>query len=297
MGPACGPGRRPHRRGRPGARADRARHLRGQARRARGGRLSARAGRNALARSVLAGPAGGGPRAVAAGRPLGIRVAGRDLGGDRRGGDGDLRAPRRHVHGRGDLRRGGGPTRGPRADRRHGGRAPAGRDLPRHTELGLRRAVHVVAGRRVRRAGRPAAARRRRPRPWARRPPRRRVQPRRPRQRGADGVRAVLLDAIRDPVGRRDELRRPPMRRGPGVGDPERLHVGRRVPRGRASARRGARHRRRRAPASGRGAHGAGPRERGATPAGAPRRVGRERPGAGAAGARGRTRLRRRLGG
>ena len=93
-----------------------------------------------------------------------------------------LRAARRHVHGRGHVRRGDRAPRRPRRARRHRHRAHAGRPVPRDAQLGLRRRRPLRAAVDLRRARRPAAARRRVPRTRPRRRPRRRLQP--PRARG-----------------------------------------------------------------------------------------------------------------
>ncbi len=107
---------------------------------------------------------------------------------------------------------------------------------------------------------------RRRPRRGARRDPRRRLQPRRRvRHQGAEGVRPVLHLALRDALGRGDQLRRRAVRRRPRVGAPERRAVGARLPRRRPAARRRARDQglQPRAPGGRRGApHGAGVRDR-----------------------------------
>ena len=122
---------------------------------------------------------------------------------------GPLRAARRHLHARGHVRgRDPAPARPARA-RRHGDRADAGRRVPRPPRLGLRRRLPVGRAVLLRRPGRAAAARRRRPRRGPRGAPRRRLQPRRRlRREGAEAFGPYFTDALRDAVGRGDQLRR-----------------------------------------------------------------------------------------
>ena len=139
-----------------------------------------------------------------------------------------LRAPRRHVLGRGHVRRRHPAAPGAPGARRDRDRADAGRDLPRFPRLGVRRALHLCATAGIRRPGGVGAARRRGASGGARRDPRRRLQPHRPWQRGSARIRAVLhRSARRDAVGRRARLR--PGGR-PGVGAAERGAVGARLP-------------------------------------------------------------------
>ena len=103
---------------------------------------------------------------------------------------GDLRAARRHVHPRGDARRGDRQARPPRVDRRRPRRAAAGQRLQRRARLGLRRRRLVRGARAVRRPGGVPALRRRLPRGRAGRHPGRRLQPPRPVGELPAGVRA-----------------------------------------------------------------------------------------------------------
>ena len=129
--------------------------------------------------------------------------------------------------------------RGAARARRHRDRADAGRRVPRPPRLGLRRRLPDRRPVLLRRAARPAEARRRRPPRGPRGDARRRLQPRRRlRHAGAAGVRPVLHLALRDAVGRGDQLRRRRLRRRPRVGDPERRAVGARLPPRRPAARR-----------------------------------------------------------
>ncbi len=88
-----------------------------------------------------------------------------------------LRAARRHVLARGDLRRGHRPARPPGRPGRRRRRAAAGRRVLRRAGVGLRRRRPVGPAPRLRRARRPQAPGRRLPRPRARRGGRRRLQP------------------------------------------------------------------------------------------------------------------------
>ncbi len=156
----------------------------------------------------------------------------------------DLRAARRHLHGRRHVRRRHRRARRPRRPRRHRDRAHADRDLPRRAGVGLRRRLHVGAAPGLRRPGRLRPVGRRRPRPRARGDPRRRLQPRRPGIGGPARVRQLLHGSPRDLLGRRARLLR---RRRARVGDPERRALGGRLPRRRPAPRRHARDLRRRA--------------------------------------------------
>ena len=140
-----------------------------------------------------------GPSRVVDPRPFAWTASRPDVGAR---GPRPLRAARRHVHARGDLRRGDrAPRRAARA-RRHRDRADAGRRVPRPPRLGLRRRLPLGGAVELRRPGGPAAPRRRRPRGGPRGGPRRRLQPPRGSGRAGDrGLRPLLHRASRDARG------------------------------------------------------------------------------------------------
>ena len=139
VGAACArAGARPRRRP-DAARARRRRRLRGRG--ARGARLGLRLRRRrrAAAGPVLALAAGGPARALARARRRRLRLDRRRLGAARAPRHRPLRAARRHVHARGDVRRGDPAPGGAARARRHDDRADADRRVPRRPRLGLRR--------------------------------------------------------------------------------------------------------------------------------------------------------------
>ena len=173
-----------------------------------------------VARSVLSLAAGGRARAVPRPRHGRLRHRARPEAEPRRARD--LRAARRNVLARGDVRRRDPAPRGAARARRHGDRADARCDVPRQSQLGLRRALHLRAASGVRRAARARATRRRRTPRRPRRDPRRRLQPHRARLGGDRRLRPVLHRPPRDVLGRGARLC--PARRA-RVGDPERRAV------------------------------------------------------------------------
>ena len=100
-------------------------------------------------------PARGGPRALGGGGPGALSLVRPGLEGPHAGGAGRLRAARRHLQPRGDLRgrrEAAGDAPGPGGD---GDRADAPGRLRRAPELGLRRRGPVRPGAMLRHAGRP----------------------------------------------------------------------------------------------------------------------------------------------
>ena len=191
---------------------------------------------------------------------------------------GHLRAARRHVHARGDLRRrdrASARARARSASRRS--RSCRSPSSPASTAGATTASTSVGRALRLRRARGFAAARRRRPRQRPRRDPRRRLQPRRRvGQPGAGGVRAVLHRSLLDVLGQRDQLRRRALRSRPRVGAAVGRGLDARLPRRRPAPRRDPRDLRHRRQAD----HGRArrPRPRGAAGRARHRRVGPQRP-------------------
>ena len=156
-----------------------------------------------------------------------------------------LRAARRHVLERGNVRRSRPASARAARARRHCDRADAGRDVPRQPQLGLRRRSTPSRRTSLRRPGGARAARGRGAPRGPRRHPRRRLQPHRPRLRGDRRVRPVLHRRARHVLGRRDRLL---AARRARMGDPERGAVDARLPDRRPAPRRRARDLRRSEP-------------------------------------------------
>ena len=192
---------------------------------------------------------------------------------------GHLRAARRHVHRRGHVRRRDrAPARArassasPRSRSCRSPSSPAATAGATTASTCQRRAVHL------RRAGRPSAARRRRPRARARRDPRRRLQPRRRLGQRRRSRRSARTSPSRystfwgNAINYDDERLRPRARVGAAV----RRGLGARLPRRRPAPRRDPRDLRHRRRAPGRGDRR--PRARGTAGRARDRRVGPERP-------------------
>ena len=160
-----------------------------------------------------------------------------------------LRAARRDLLARRDVRRRGRAAAVPARPGRHRRRADARGGVPGRAQLGLRRRLPVRAAHRLRRAGGPEAAGRRVPRPRARADPRRRLQPPRAGGELPRRLRPVLHRPLPHALGRRAQLRRARQRPGAAVLRRQRALLADRVPRRRPAPGRDPRHLRlRRAP-------------------------------------------------
>ena len=105
---------------------------------------------------------------------------------------------RRHVHARGDVRRGDRPARPPAVDRRRPAGDPSGERVRRSPQLGLRRCALVRRAARLRGPARLPAVRRRLSPAGHRRRPGRRLQPSRQERQLPATVRAVPQRRGRD---------------------------------------------------------------------------------------------------
>ncbi len=197
--------------------------------------------RAAASRSGLPVSAAGGPRPLLRGQSR-FPLERRRLEGPAARALRLLRASRRHLHARGNLRR---DHPAPAATGRSGsdrGGADAGRAVSRHAQLGLRRRRALRGTELLRRPRGAQAPGRRLPCTGARRGARRRLQPSRPGGELPAGVRSVLHGSIPNPLGRSAQLRRARQRRGPAVLPRERVPLDRRVSFRRPAHRRRARH-------------------------------------------------------
>ena len=187
-----------------------------------------------------------------------------------------LRAARRDLHARGDLRcRHPAPAAAGRSGSDRGG-TDAGRPVPRLAQLGLRRGRSLRRPELLRRARKPEAPGRCLPRRRTGRGARRGLQPPRAGGQLPEGVRPVLHRSLPHALGGCRQPRRTRQRRGPALLRGERAPLDHRVPLRRPAPRRGTRHGRSlRPPLSGRVDRDAPGRGRLPRPDGA--RRGRER--------------------
>ena len=225
------------RRGADAARATGARRVRGRGPGRPRLRLRVPRGRRAPARPVQPLAARGPARPVARARRRRVQLDRRRVGAAATARPRALRAARRHVHARGDVRRGDPVPARPAGARRHRDRADARRRVPGRPRLGLRRRLPLRCALRVRRPTGPAAARGCGARRGDRGDPRRRPQPPRGVRGGGDGgVRPVPDRPAPHAVGQGRQPRRRAVRPGAGVDPAVGGGMAPRLPRRRAAA-------------------------------------------------------------